>query len=252
MAYDGSRFYGVQEQKTLPTILGTLRERIEKCAMIKACALVAAARTDRGVHALNNYATFYLKGPLERPIDNIIEEVTRYRGDGLYIIRMNRVSSHVHARASSRGKAYRYTIIDGQEDAASNGCELGFAWKVAPRLDTEKMAQAASVLVGEKDFSSVRGGGCEAGSSIKEIFSINITRCDSGEIVVDIYGRAFLRKMIRNIIGLLVEIGSGLRKPCSTSFILEQKDRNASGIMAPAHGLCLMSVDFELPKSSLL
>lgn len=244
MAYDGSKFFGVQEQGALPTVLGELRKRIEECSKLKACALVASARTDRDVSALNNYATFYLKG-LNKNVKDFIEQVEKHRFDGLYAVSLKLVSYQVHARSCSGAKVYRYTVIDNEQGMSP------FAWSISPSLDTEAMKEGAKFLVGEHDFSSLRGGGCEAGSTIKTIFSIELHRCPTGEIIIDIHGSAFLRKMIRNLVGLLTEVGAGLREPFEIEQILDQKDRQAAGVMAPAQGLSLLSVEFVLPENSL-
>lgn len=243
MAYDGSRFYGVQEQGELPTVLGALRKRIEQSVSKRTCCLTASARTDRGVHALNNYATFYVRGLTAQDVEKLISDVEQFKDDGLFGVSISLVSHHVHARSCSKGKVYRYTIVDSSESSSH------FAWHVAPDLDVNAMAQAASYMVGEKDFSSLRGGGCEAGTAIKEITSIEVTRTKTGEILIEVYGNAFLRKMIRNLVGLLAEIGSGLRRPESVEEILLKKCRSAAGIMAEAQGLCLISVEFLIPSS---
>ena len=241
-AYIGSNFYGVQEQPNFPTVLGAVRRRLESYARQPIKALAVSARTDRGVHALENYATFYLKDPVDS--EQLVKNFEASRDDGLYALSLRRVDYRVHARGNARGKTYRYTIVDGCDEKALGSD--AFAWRVVPRLSIEAMSLAASHLVGLKDFSSLRGGGCQAQSPIKEIYSVSINRCSSGEILVEIHGGSFLRKMIRNMVGLLVEMGASLRKPDSMIEILEKKDRRAAGIMAPAHGLCLIRVELLL------
>lgn len=240
-AYVGSAFHGVAEQPQVATVLGTLRKRIEESAGQRARGLFVAARTDRGVHALQNYATFFLRSPIDAP--RVIKEVSAHRDDGLYAVSLLRVSPHVHARGNSRGKIYRYTIMDGCAP-----CDLNahpYAWQVAPALDVRKMHMAAQTLVGEMDFSSLRGGGCRAATPIKKVFYINVIGSTGGLIFIEIFGNAFLRKMIRNLVGLLAEIGAGIREPECVPAILAEKNREAAGVMAPPHGLCLVRVRFE-------
>lgn len=239
LGYVGSKFYGVQEQPHLPTVLGALRKRIEDIAGQRARALCMAARTDRGVHALENYATFFLRAPLDR--DQFIERINAHSGDNLLSVDVKHVSPHVHARGNSRSKIYRYHIVDSSSD------DFEFAWGIAPPLNVDVMRQAAAHLVGTKDFSSLRGGGCEAGTTVKEIFYITVERYADNSIVIEIKGNAFLRKMIRNLVGLLVEVGTFLRAPDDIPEILAKMDRNAAGIMAPAHGLFLAKIDFDSP-----
>jgi len=238
-AYRGERFYGVQEQPQLNTVLGTLRKRIEEALDQKARALFVAARTDRGVHALENYATFYIKALVDIPI--FFQKMRMHRNDGLYALSIASVSAKVHARGNARSKIYRYYLQDDVDCAKFNG--LNRMWAIAPKLDISAMRHAALYLVGKQDFSSLRGGGCQAGSPYKEIFSIDIERSTSGVIAIEICGDSFLRKMIRNAVGLLVEIGAQLRPPESMVEILAKRDRMAAGIMAPAYGLYLIKVN---------
>jgi tRNA pseudouridine38-40 synthase len=240
-AYQGQLFPGVQEQPGLPTVLSALRKRIEIASEDKAHALFVAARTDRGVHALENYATFYIKNIVD--ISLFSKKLTAHQDDGLYALLVAPVSSKVHARGQARSKIYRYYIKD--KIASSNPIN-NFRWEIAPKLNIESMRAAARYLIGLHDFSSLRGGGCQAGTPFKEIFFIDINRSASGVIAIEIHGDGFLRKMIRNMVGLLAEIGAGLRLPESTPKILAKKDRNAAGIMAPASGLFLAKINFEI------
>lgn len=237
-AYNGSHFYGVQEQKNLKTVLGTLRQRVEHaCGQSPACLFVAA-RTDRGVHALHNVATFYVRPPLD--VDLFIQQVQNQKNDGLLGVSVKHVDRKVHARSGS-GKIYRYTIYDGLLGFASEQ-PYPYAWAVAPKLDENRMQEAAQYMVGLKDFSSLRGGGCQAGTAVKEIYQISVKRIGFGVVSIEVFGNAFLRRMIRNMVGLLAEVGAGFRPPASIPSILAQKDREAAGIMAPAHGLMLIRV----------
>lgn len=245
-AYNGDDFHGVQEQPEHKTVLGALRTRIEASGECVPHALMVAARTDRGVSAIENFATFYAKKPVDT--QRIINAAEACYDDGLVSVALIKTDHLVHARGSSRSKTYRYTI----RDQVNNPCATKkLVWEVAPRLSLAAMRFAARDFVGEKDFSSVRGGGCQAGSVFKKIISINITRTKSGFILVDICGDGFLRKMIRNIMGLLAEIGAGLRQCDEIPDILAKKSRCAGGIMAPASGLCLMTVDFDFHGSKL-
>lgn len=236
-AYDGSQFYGVQEQPGLKTVLGALRKRIEAAAKQKACALVATARTDRGVHALENYASFYLKEDFDN--DAFLKDFAAPLDDGLYSLEVKPVSEKVHARGSALSKVYRYYL---QDSCMEEALESPFIWKIAPALDRQALKEASSYLIGKMDFSSLRGGGCQAGSPVKEIYRLEIVELCDGVIYVEIEGNGFLRKMIRNLVGLLAEVGAGLRKPSCVPIVLAKKDREASGIMAPPHGLFLQSI----------
>src|SRR5262245_21369366 len=207
-AYNGADFFGVQEQANLKTVLGALRSRIEHASLQRARCLFAAARTDRGVHALHNCATFYVYDPLDKK--EFIRLVETVRPDGLLAVTIQHVENKTHARAGY-GKIYRYTILDDRDDSLL--LTHPFASSIAPKLNLDAMINAAKHLIGEMDFSSLRGGDCQAGTVVKKIYDIKIFRADPETIIIEIAGQSFLRKMIRNMVGLLVEIGVGLRTP---------------------------------------
>lgn len=236
---------GVQEQPGLRTVLGVLRERILAISGQEARAMNVAARTDRGVHALENYITFYLLNPCDT--DAMKNELLKNQSEGLFIIQVQLVSPHVHARGNAKGKLYRYSIVDNCKTVIQES----LAWHIAVAVDVDAMRQASRCLVGEHDFSSFRGGGCGAKNTIKYIKKIDILRVSQYIVIIEIEGSGFLRYMIRNITGLLLEIGAGLRPVEAVQEIVKAKSRLAAGIMAPAHGLCLVKVDFVLPFSSV-
>ncbi len=231
----------MQEQPNLPTVLGSLRKRIEEASLQRAKALYVSARTDRGVHALENYATFYLRRPLDAKA--FIKTVTAHHDDGLFSVSVTEVPINIHARGNSRAKKYRYYVMDGCDP---DHLEHPFVWKVVPCLSVSGMQAAALFLEGEMDFSSLRGGGCQARSPLKNMHRITVTRCQTGVISIEILGNGFLRKMIRNMVGLLVEIGAHLRSPAKVPLIMAEKKRSAAGIMAPAHGLFLVNIDLRI------
>jgi tRNA pseudouridine38-40 synthase len=239
-AYEGQNFHGVQEQKSLKTVLGTLRERIESASGQRAKSLVCASRTDKGVHALCNYATFYIMAPVN--IESFILLCEKDHNDGIINLRLSHVSPHVHARGNSRGKHYRYTIKHNvDENLISWNSHI---WLIAPHLNITQMREAAKAMLGTHDFSSFRGAGCSASDPRKTIFSIEITEEDS-VISINIKGNAFLRKMVRNMIGLLVEVGAGLRPVHAVSEIIAARSRDCHAITAPAWGLCLQELFFS-------
>jgi tRNA pseudouridine38-40 synthase len=241
-SYNGGGFYGVQEQPNLKTVLGVLRERIENAANKRALALTVAARTDKGVNALENYATFWLKDEVDPEL--IKSSVENQKNDGLIFVELSMVSKNVHARGNALGKTYRYLLADNISPREIK--ESGNTWDICPPLNLDAMKSAAKILLGKNDFSSFRGGGCQAGSPIKTIEKISIERNENNFISIQIDGDGFLRKMIRNIVGLLAEIGSGLRCPLEVESILQKKSRQAAGIMAPPQGLTLVKVLFKI------
>jgi tRNA pseudouridine38-40 synthase len=240
--YDGARFYGLQPQPGMLTAGGALRDRLAAAALRPPSGLAFAARTDRGVHAVRNLATCYWHGPLD--VGQLAAAVGRDVDDGLRDVVVCAVPPTVHARGVSRGKRYRYVVVDG---ADPDDLDDAHAWRVVPPLDVARMAEAAGRLVGRHDFSSLRGGGCSAASAEKTLYAVDVARDDRGAVVVDVTGDAFVRHMMRNLVGLLVETGSGLRAPDDVTAILAARHRQAAGLMAPGAGLTLVAVGSAWP-----
>ncbi len=240
--YLGHLFHGVQPQKDVPTAGGALYEHLSQAAQTPPRALQFSARTDKGVHALMNAATCWFKKPFDA--EQFIEIISHLKTPGLLSVRAEAVPRFVHARGSAKGKHYRYVIEDNCLDAPQNI----FAWQIIPSLDIFAMQNAASQMLGQYDFSSFRAAGCSANSTIKNMYRISIRRiANSRQIHIDIIGDAFLRQMIRTMVGLFAEVGTGLRSSTEIASIIIAKDRRKAGICAPANGLTLMQVGIDFP-----
>lgn len=232
--YCGNLFYGTQPQKNVFTVGETLFELLTNAAKKKPKALCFSARTDRGVSAKENIATCWFSEPF-----NVSEFLDYFKNSdnlGLKNIQVEKTNIHTHARGNSFGKHYRYVI---------NSPNNIHSWKIIPTLNIFTMKSALKYIIGTHDFRSFKASNCSALSSIKTIHKAELMLFNSGEIWIEIYGNAFLRKMIRIIIGLIVEIGVGLRQPDAILTILEKKNRSAAGITAPPQGLTLVKVDFR-------
>lgn len=246
--YDGSRFHGLQPQRDLPTAGGALRARLEEAAGQRARALCFAARTDAGVHALSNVATFWMERPLD--IERFLHAISTPRDDGLWLVHGEHTPTNVHARGSSKGKRYRYRVEDG---CTTDETTQRYAWHIAPTLDVDRLRAAAAHIVGTHDFTSFRARRCSASSTVKTLTQVEVrgpfpTRGERKLFFIDLAGDAFLRKMIRILVGTLVEIGTGLREPDDMRAILEARDRQLAGMAAPARGLILLQVGMTWPS----
>lgn len=246
--YDGSRFHGLQPQPALPTAGGALRERIREAAEQSPRALAFSARTDAGVHAQLNLSTCWLVGPLDA--DEFCERVARPRNDGLFFVQAEMVPVHVHARGIARGKRYRYIIEDGCD---ATRIESRYAWQIVPELDLPRMREGARLLEGTFDFSSFRAARCNMKSAEKTLTRVRIYGPlplpeKRRRIFIELCGNAFLRKMVRIIVGTLAEVGAHLRTPDEVARIRDAKSRAAAGITAPARGLVLMRVGCAWPE----
>lgn len=258
--YDGAGFWGLQPQPGLPTAGGALEVRLRDAARAVLGAarddarpkgLAFAARTDRGVHAGANLATCYFladKGqpPLDLDVDALAAAAAVDRDDGLTSVEVRRVAPTLHARGISRGKHYRYRLRD-RCPAPLDVDSDGLRWLLVPALDVDAMNAACRVLSGTWDFSSFRAGGCSAASATKTLYRFAVTR-DGDDVVVDLVGDAFLRKMVRNLVGLLAEVGSGWRSVDDVERVLLARHRQAAGLCAPPAGLTLVRVGSAWPE----
>ena len=259
--YDGARFHGVPPQPGLPTVGAALRLRLEAAAGTRARALAWASRTDRGVHARGNLATAAFPRPVD--IARVALRVAVPRPDGLHGVALRPVPESVHARNVGSAKRYRYRIQDGVCPArvqhlarllgrARGPIRAGAApatgierrsWSVAPRVDAARMRAAAAHLVGEHDFSSFAAR-LGKQDPVRRVHAIEVERV-SGVLEVAVRGRGFLRYMVRNLVGLLVEVGAGLHPPDHAARVLAARDREAAGQMAPARGLTLERIETD-------
>lgn len=239
--YDGESYSGWQRQ---PFLSATLQEAAEVALGRVAdhrVELFCAGRTDAGVHALGQVAHF----------DTIACRKTHawLAGGNTYLppdIRLQAivpVRADFHARYDARRRHYRYLIDNGEQPSAlfRNRCH----W-YRKLLDTEKMARAARLLVGEHDFSAFRGAQCQARNPFRFIESVSVLRRASW-VIVDICGNAFLHHMVRNIVGSLLAVGDGRRQDNWLKAVLESRDRQQAGVTAPAQGLYLHHIDY--PKA---
>jgi len=238
LAYDGSAFHGVARQPGYATVSETLEHHLTEVFGVTPRGLAFAARTDRGVSALQNFATCWF-----RDIDGSAERLSRLKAQlpNLQVRGGTWVGRQVNARNSTEEKHYRYHIRAGLPQAELTTGPGGHAWTIAPQLDVARMQRAAGAFVGTHDYSAFRASGCEGRDPIKTLGAVSVTS-DGADIVIDVVGRAFLRKMVRILVGTLAEVGAGLRSVESVSALLETGDRQISGLTAPAHGLCLVSV----------
>jgi len=241
--YDGGRFHGLQPQPDVPTAGATLRARFVDAGVVPK-ALCFAARTDAGVHAIANVATCWLRAA--RDVDGVIAAVQKGRDDGLRSVKVQQVLMNIHARGISVAKHYRYAIEDGGPPLSPNGPQH---WRVHPPLDVAAMQRAADHLIGSHDFSAFRAKRCSANTPHKTMKSITVVR-DGKAVVVDIVGDAFLRQMIRIILGSLALVGARWWPPSQIAVIRDGRDRSAAGPTAPACGLTLVEVLTAPPQPS--
>ncbi len=231
LGYDGSLFYGVPNQPGHPTVSVALRERLEKAAGQRARALNFTARTDRGVHALENIATCWFLPPFNA--SDFEAAVAVDRSDGLVNVVAEPTDFHTHARNVSRGKWYRYRL-------RTNGDSDPKAWGIPMPTAIDPMKQLAAAFVGEHDFSAFRYK-CSSPNTVKRIHSVELTE-DSEGIIIDIEGNGFLRHMVRKMVSTLVAVGAGEFELATALALLAQGAPRGTPRSVPPHGLTLMAI----------
>lgn len=237
--YDGSHLHGWQRQHGVPTVQQHLEEALGKL-LVHETQVVGASRTDAGVHARGQVASFRTERTI--PVHGIRRGLNSMLPDTIAIRDATEVPDAFHPRFSATGKHYRYSILT--RDARSPRLR-DRAWHHPEPLNIHAMHDAARALIGEHDFSAFRAAGCTAKTTMRRVDSIALTRPAPYLFELDIRGNAFLRQMVRIIVGTLTEVGTGRRPAAQVAEILASKDRTRAGITAPAHGLELMEVRYD-------
>ena len=245
IAYDGTDFHGWQVQTNKPTIQGEITNILGRLTQERV-ALYGAGRTDAGVHALGQVASFKTLSPLstsefQRALNALLPPTIR-------IVAADEVGPPFHARWSARGKIYRYRIYRGKVVPP-------MIWRYVLHypfpLDEDAMRDAAARFAGVHDFASFAAStGSEDDdrerSTEREVFSSELGRsADNEELVFTVSGRSFLRYMVRKMVGTLLDIGRGKLTPDDIERLYELRDRSKSGPTVPAQGLVMVAVVHE-------
>lgn len=238
LEYDGSRYAGWQRQPDQPTIQEAVETAVFQLTQATV-SVIGAGRTDSGVHALGQVASFRIERdwtPREwiRGLNARLPEDIAVRSAEI-------VSDDFHARYAARAKLYEYRILNRGERPA---LDRAYVWHVHKALDQHAMEQAATVLVGAHDFSSFEGSLTDNEDPVCDLRQLSLSR--QGDLLtIHAYADRFLKHMVRSIVGTLVEVGHAKRKPEALKTILAEKDRTAAGRTAPPQGLFLVRVDYE-------
>jgi tRNA pseudouridine38-40 synthase len=239
LEYDGSDFAGWQIQPEQRSVQGTVEEALREITG-ESRRIFPAGRTDAGVHARGQVAHFDCESELatpalERALNAVLPRDIAVRAiDG--------VAPDFHARHAATGKIYVYRILNR---VAPSPVRARYSWHMRAPLDVAAMAEAARSVVGTHDFSafrSARGGPREDENPRRTLYRLDVTPEGDDEIQIVAHGRSFLRHMVRNLTGTLVEIGRGKHPPSALAAILASGDRMKAAPSAPAQGLCLERV----------
>ncbi len=236
--YDGSNYCGWQRQNNDPTIQETIEQALAKMIDQK-ISVIGSGRTDAGVHAYGQVANFKCNTRLSA--SDFLGGLNSLTPEDIVIVKCQRVADDFHARFSATSKIYMYQILNRTNPAA---IMRQYAWHIRKALDLEAMRTAIPHLIGSHDFRAFEGAGSPRSHSIRNVLNASLKRENGGCVVFEIEADGFLRYMVRNIVGTLVEVGLGKISPDDFKQILDTKDRSRAAATAPAQGLFLKRVNY--------
>lgn len=258
IAYDGTDFVGWQRQASGTSIQGLLEEALRELDR-RNVAVIGAGRTDAGVHALGQVASFALNRSIDA--DTVARALNARLPPAVRVVAAEEVTEAFHARYGATRKIYRYRIWHAD---VMNPFERAYAWHLPGPLDIDAMSAAAALVEGRRDFAAFQGAGSTVTSTEREVLSSRLIGAvgrglsappDAGPdkarpsalVVYEVTGNGFLRHMVRNIVGSLVEIGRGRRPVEWMTAVIEGRAREQAGPTAPPHGLALVAVEYGAP-----
>ena len=245
--YDGSAFCGWQKQRAPCGVQTVLEDALGRIAG-EPIALVAAGRTDAGVHALGQVVHFDTQA--RRPLSAWVRGGNALLPGSVCVLWAHPVADHFHARYSALSRCYRYVLLNHPVRPALQRGRLGWYHR---QLDAALMHAAAQSLVGEHDYSAFRAAECQANTPVRTIYRANVAR--RGDFVsFEVCANAFLQHMVRNITGSLIAVGNGARPPGWMSELLLTRDRTLAAATAAPAGLYLTAVQYaaewQLPRGA--
>jgi tRNA pseudouridine38-40 synthase len=239
VAYDGTHYAGWQVQPHGVSIQATLEARLAQI-LRQPVAVTGASRTDAGVHARGQVAHFLVAKPPD--LTRLLYSLNCLLPADIRVLELEAVPEEFHARYSTLGKLYHYLLCTSQ---AQDPFARFYAWHYPYPLNLAAMREAALLLTGTHDFTSfanVPTEGAVARNPVRTLSRLAIIQ-EGAQLRFEVEGNGFLHKMVRNIVGTLVEVGSG--KPRDLQQILQARDRRCAGPAAPARGLCLERIFFS-------
>lgn len=236
LEYDGTDLIGWQENRQGPSVQSLLKDAIEKFCGTRA-DVVAAGRTDSGVHAIAMVAHFDIDAA--HTAQTVMRALNFYLvGQPVSVLSCETVSDDFNARFDCVARHYKYVVLNRPSAPVLNKNRVYWVPRV---LDIDAMRSAAEKLIGNHDFTSFRASECQAKSPIKTLDKIEIIK-SGDEIIFEFSARSFLHHMVRNIVGTLIEIGLG--KQYDIDAVFAARNRSAAGPTAPASGLYFIRADY--------
>jgi tRNA pseudouridine38-40 synthase len=238
--WDGTDFHGWQFQPEQRTVQGELATALTQMVHHEV-DLFASSRTDAGVHARAMPVNFETSRPIA-PI-NFVKGLNTFLPRDCSVLEAREVPLGWRARDQAVAKTYTYRVQLGSRRALTER----FVWALKREsLDFQAMREAASLLIGEHDFSAFRAAQCDSLTTMRRIYRLDVSDPDPDEVVsIVVTGNAFMRNMVRILAGTLVEVGTGRKDVAWVGRVLAERDRTRGGPTAPARGLTLTTVHFE-------
>jgi tRNA pseudouridine38-40 synthase len=238
LEYDGTNYYGFQWQAGLPSIQREVEKAIKKLTGER-CRLIAASRTDTGVHAKWQVASFRTNSPL--PSQTFINGLNHYLPPDIAVKAAYRVDDSFNVRRDAVSREYKYCILNSPTRSPIRD---GFSYHVTSPLDIETANQAAQALIGEHDFASfASGNGAGIRKTVRHVLQAGLER--DGELVTfTMVANSFLPHQVRNTVGALIRVGLGKMSLDEFNSIINEKKPGLAGPTAPASGLCLTRINY--------
>ena len=237
--YDGTQYHGWQVQPNAVSIQEVLEAKLGTIIQEKV-NVIASGRTDAGVHAIGQVAHFHTESSLD--LSNIQRGLNSLLPDDIVIKEIYEAQKDFHARYSATSKIYRYIIFNEKFPSA---LYRHFSWFIPFTLDLSEMGKAARCLSGRHDFSSFKASGCNSHNPVREVFHVSLGKDEKNFTYFDIEANGFLKQMVRNIVGTLVDVGTGKIRKDDFEAIFHSKDRTKAGKTAPPQGLFLVKVKYD-------
>lgn len=233
LEYDGSGFHGWQRQPGFRTVEEELHRALSVVMHEPVPWLLAAGRTDSGVHARGQVVNFHCDH--EPDLGRLMRSLSSLLRPEVAVVAADIVPDDFHATRSAKCKQYSYRIF---RRAVPPVLDYGRVWYIAGPLDIERMQAEAVKFVGEHDFASFRGQDSQSRTNVRTIYESELT-FEPPYLIYRVVGSGFLKQMVRNMVGTLVGLGKGVLELKSIEEILAAKNRRLAGMTAPAHGLCM-------------
>ena len=236
--YDGTQYHGWQRQHGQMTIQQVLEESIGAVTQ-ENITVTGSGRTDAGVHALNQVANFKTGSTIKER--NLLKGINSLLPQDIVVKLLMEEKEDFNARYHARSKVYLYQIFN---ENVRSAIHRRYAWWVYSPLNVDRMLEAAVLFTGSHDFSSFCATNCGLTNHTRTVKRFEIVRDHRGLLRIDVEADGFLKYMVRNMVGMLVEIGKGNRFPNDVTAVIEAKDRRRAGVTAPAQGLFLKEVRY--------